>query len=173
MEAWFHATVPKVKVRAARKLIGQVIDTMQECFPRRTGQGWNVPKVHGLSKIQTYMCLFGSGINFYGGTGESNHKVFVKDAGANTQKRSPLFSSQTANHYYQTMLVSIADSAVTSHDQELYVSPSEDSGRGGNRWAGEYKVDVIDIGFHQRYSGDWTDPRKRKKKVKCVKSKTT
>ena len=34
--------------------------------------------MHGMTKMQEYMKLFGSGINFYGGPGESAHKQLIK-----------------------------------------------------------------------------------------------
>jgi hypothetical protein len=34
--------------------------------------------MHGITKMQEYMKLFGSGINFYGGPGESAHKYLLK-----------------------------------------------------------------------------------------------
>jgi hypothetical protein len=54
-------------------------------FPRNTNtNGYNLPKMHGITKIQEYMMLFGSGINFYGGSGESAHKQFIKIPGQRT-----------------------------------------------------------------------------------------
>jgi hypothetical protein len=35
--------------------------------------------MHAITKMQEYMMLFGSGINFYGGPGESAHKQFIKE----------------------------------------------------------------------------------------------
>ncbi len=49
--------------------------------------------------------LFGSGINFYGGPGESAHKQFIKIPGQRTQQRVSKFAQQTAHQYYN-MLVS-------------------------------------------------------------------
>jgi hypothetical protein len=43
--------------------------------------------MHGITKIQEYMTLFGSGINFYDGPGESAHKQFIKIPGQRTQRR--------------------------------------------------------------------------------------
>jgi hypothetical protein len=34
--------------------------------------------MHGITKMQEYIKLVGSGINFYGGPGESAHKQFIK-----------------------------------------------------------------------------------------------
>ena len=56
--------------------------------------------MHGMTKMQEYMKLFGSGMNFYGGPGESAHKTFVKMAGQKTQRRVNEFAKQTANQYY-------------------------------------------------------------------------
>ncbi len=51
------------------------------------------------------MTLFGGGINFDGGPGESAHKQFIKIPGQRTQQRVGEFAQQTALQYYN-MLVS-------------------------------------------------------------------
>ena len=95
MEAWFHDDNPEVKVRAARLLIAKVIDMMIEILPRG-GQGWHIPKVHGLTKVQTFIILFGCAANFYGNHGECMHQDLVKNTGNNTQKRPGSFTTQVA-----------------------------------------------------------------------------
>jgi hypothetical protein len=40
---------------------------------------------HVITKMQDYIELFGSGMNFYGGLDEAAHKTFVKPAGQKTQ----------------------------------------------------------------------------------------
>jgi hypothetical protein len=62
-------------------------------------------KMHGMAKMQTYMTLFGSGINFYGSMGESAHKIFIKIPGRKTHHRVSEFAQQTALQCYN-MLVS-------------------------------------------------------------------
>jgi hypothetical protein len=54
------------------------------------------------------MKLVGSAINFYGGIGECNHKMFVKDTVFNTQKRIRMFALQVAQRYYKGMTFCIA-----------------------------------------------------------------
>jgi hypothetical protein len=107
MGEWFHDSRPKQEVQNARNAIGAVIQSLQEFFPRKNdSQGYNIPKMHGLTKVQYYMCLFGSAINFYGGPGEASHKSFVKaPAGARTQRRVGEFATQTAGQYYAIMVV--------------------------------------------------------------------
>jgi hypothetical protein len=86
MEEWFHDSNNKVKVINAQPQIAKVLLSLQQLFPRNTNtNGYNLPKMHGITKWQEYMKLFGSGINFYGGPGESAHKHFIKIPGQRTQ----------------------------------------------------------------------------------------
>ena len=61
-----------------------------------------------MTKFVEYMMLYGSAMNFYGGPGEANHKIFVKAAGLITQRRVCEFAQQTANQYYSMMLTNYA-----------------------------------------------------------------
>ena len=82
MEEWFHDSNEKVEVRCARRDIALVLRSLQQFFPRNDNtNGYNIPKMHGMTKIQTYMTIFGSGFNFYGGPRESAHKIFIKIPG--------------------------------------------------------------------------------------------
>ncbi len=58
-----------------------------------------------MTEMQEYIKLFGSGINFYGGPGESAHKQIIKILGQRTQQRVNEFAKQMALQYYN-MLVS-------------------------------------------------------------------
>jgi len=62
METWFHDDNPKEKVRAAHIMIAQVIYMMIAMFPPG-GNGWNLPKLHGLTKVQNFIILFGCTAN--------------------------------------------------------------------------------------------------------------
>ena len=74
MEGWFHDPNPKEEVNSARCTIAHTITLMKNVFPRLDGQGWMIPKVHGLTKFQHYMILFRSAIKFHGTVGENSHK---------------------------------------------------------------------------------------------------
>ena len=55
---------------------------LQWLFPREENTyGYCIPKMHGMAKLQSYIKRYGSAMNFYGGTGESAHKQFVKAPG--------------------------------------------------------------------------------------------
>ncbi len=70
--------------------------------------------MHGITKMQDYMTLFGSGINFYGGPGESAHKQFIKIPGQRTQQRVSEFAQQTSLQYYNILVSSHA-----AHDCQI------------------------------------------------------
>jgi hypothetical protein len=79
--------------------------------------------MHGITKMQVYMMLFGTGINFYGGPGESAHKQFIKIPGQRTQCRVSEFAQQTALQYYN-MLVS----GYATHDCQIRSNLYKQSG---------------------------------------------
>ncbi len=88
MEEWFHDSNNEVEVINTWPQIVKVLQSLQQFFTRNTNtKGYNLPKMHGITKIQEYMTLFGSGINFYDGPGESAHKQFIKIPGQRTQRR--------------------------------------------------------------------------------------
>ena len=109
MEEWMHDSNPKGEVKSARGAIAKVLSELQSLFPREgNSNGYNIPKMHGMTKFQEYIQLFGSGMNFFGGPGEAHHKVFVKAPGQKTQRRVSEFAAQTANQYYNVMVTNQA-----------------------------------------------------------------
>jgi hypothetical protein len=65
MEEWFHDANEKEEVRHSRDQIANVLRMLQRLFPRPTKtNGYNIPKMHGMTEMQEYIKLFGSGINF-------------------------------------------------------------------------------------------------------------
>ena len=89
---------------------------LQYLFPREEGtNGYCIPKMHGMTKLQTYINWYGSAMNFYGRTGESAHKSLVKAPGLKTQRRVSKFAIQMANQYYDVM---VTQRALLSIDQE-------------------------------------------------------
>ncbi len=61
-----------------------------------------------MTKNQIYIKRYGSAMNFYGGTGESAHKQFVKAPGQNAQRRVSEFASQTAQQFYDILVTNHA-----------------------------------------------------------------
>ncbi len=75
--------------------------------------------MHGMTKMQSYIKLFGSGMNFYGGPGKAAHKIFVKLAGQKTQRRVCKFAQQTAHQYYNMMLSTHAVQHIRENSNRL------------------------------------------------------
>jgi len=126
MEQWFHDSNPKEEVNNARPLIAKVLQLLQNLFPRDgTGNEYNMPKMHAMTKFQFYMKQYGSAINFYGGTGESAHKHFVKAPGLKTQRRVTEFPSQVANQYYCMMVTMKALRSIDTNDKSITTTVNE------------------------------------------------
>ena len=165
MEAWFHGKNSKDEVRAARPLIAEVIELVQKVFERTEGQGWNIPKMHGLTKMQYYMCLFGSAMNFYGGPGECNHKKFVKDTANNTQHQISTFVSQLALRYYETMLFEIAKEAANKRFKKRYELIDKATDEARVILTGSYTLKMKAANHsvtHPDYSLEWKHEKKNK-----------
>jgi hypothetical protein len=115
-----HNCNDKDKINVSRGDISKVLSALQKFFPRSDHtNGYSIPKMHGMTKMQSYIKLFGSGINFYGGPGEAAHKTFVKSAGQKTQRRVSEFAQQTAHQYYYMMLSSCAVQHLTECSSRL------------------------------------------------------
>jgi hypothetical protein len=95
--------------------------------------------MHGITKMQEYMKLFGSGIYFYGVPGESAHKQFIKISGQRTQHRVSEFAQQTALQYCNMLVSSHA-----AHDCQVRSNFYKPSGNTGTDFdCIETKGDVV------------------------------
>ncbi len=109
MEEWFHDTNDKDEVRGARLEIAKVLRLLQAFFPRPDNtNGYNIQKMHGMTKFVEYMILYRSAMNFYGRPGDANHKICVKTAGLKTQRRVCEFAQQSTHQYYHMILTNYA-----------------------------------------------------------------
>jgi hypothetical protein len=77
--------------------------------------------MHGITKIQEYMKIFGSGINFHGGPGESAPKQYIKIPGQRTQRRVSEFAQQTALQYYIPVMLhmTVRSDPILTNSQEI------------------------------------------------------
>ena len=63
MEEWFHDNSNKDEVGGSRVEISKVFAFLQKFFPRLDNtNGYRLPTMHGMTKIQSYIKLYGSGI---------------------------------------------------------------------------------------------------------------
>ena len=167
MEEWFHDNNPVEEVDASRVLIAEVLGLIQKVYIRNDGQKWNIPKMHGLTKMQHYITLFGSGINFFGGPGESFHKKFVKDTGNNTQKRVDEFNTQISTRCYERMVL---DHAMQVHEknQSANFTPQKAHLKNGEQYEmeGSYWMQFKDMNGEELTQGLIDGPWKANGKSK-------
>jgi hypothetical protein len=127
---WFHDCNDKEEVDQARPLIAKVLKTLQWLFPREENlNGYCIPKMHGMAKFQSYIKRFGSAMNFFGGTGESAHKQFVKAPGQKTQRSVSDFASQTALQFYDILVTNHALKSISSSENLMKVWLNTDQQR--------------------------------------------
>jgi hypothetical protein len=130
MEEWFHDSNNRDEVNNSRGEISKVLTSLQTFFPRSEHtNGYRIPKMHGMTKMQSYIKCFGSGMNFYGGPGEAAHKTFVTSAGQKTQRRVGKFAQQTAHQYYNYMLSTHSMQHLAYESSCLVQSGTEDLAR--------------------------------------------
>lgn len=146
MEAWFHDCNEKDEVNNSRETIASVLGDLQTFFPRKeNSNGYNLPKMHGATKMQHYMKKFGSAMNFYGGPGEASHKCFVKAPGFKTQRRMREFAVQTAKQYYNLMMVQHASSYVDVgkvNDDLVEMESGDEEDNESIKLRGNYQITV-------------------------------
>jgi hypothetical protein len=130
MEDWFHDSNDKEEVNQARPLIAKVLKMLQWLFPREDNtNGYCIPKMHGMAKFQLYIKIYGSVMKFYGGTGESAHKQFVKAPGQKTQQRVSEFASQTAQQFYDKLVTDYMLRSIGTNENAIMVQyPSDHIG---------------------------------------------
>jgi hypothetical protein len=98
--------------------------------------------MHGITKMQKYTMLFGSGINFYGGPGESAHNHFIKIPGQRTQCRVSAFAQQTALQYYNMLVSSHANLYIQSGNTGTDFDCTETKGDVVIEMSGKYDFTV-------------------------------
>jgi hypothetical protein len=154
MEEWFHVSNNKDEVNSSRGEISKVLTSLQKFFPgSEHTNGYRLPKMHGMTKMQSYIQRLGIGMNCYSGLGEAAHKTFVKSAGQKTQRRVGKLAQQTAHQYYNYMLSThaiqhpayVSSFLIQSGTEDLPRQPDEDTGEEDNvhiKLSGKYEFEV-------------------------------
>ena len=83
--------------------------------------------MHAMTKVMDYMQRYGSAMNFYGGTGESVHKFFVKAPGLKTQRRVNEFAVQIAKQYYDIMVTQYALRSIETQEDWQGLLPTNET----------------------------------------------
>ena len=162
MEEWFHDENDKMEVEHSCDLIARVLTDLKYLFPR-LGNGYKIPKFHGMAKMTYYMQLFGSAMNFYGGPGESHHKTFVKGPGQQTQRRVSEFATQVAERTYEDLIFRHIESQSGTRVSELEQIDNDNDGNDEfYNGTGRYTLTIGDT--VDDYDVLWKTDNERKKR---------
>ena len=128
-ERWITQPNIRSKVVKSKRLLGELITLIQQCYPRTDGWGWNIPKMHALSKMPDTVLKFGSANNFSGQIGERALKGIVKDHATRTQRRADRFAEQCAQREYENNVIKYVMSDVHEPTRMTtdYIAPSRKS----------------------------------------------
>jgi len=69
-EVWVNQSNSISDVTKASLIVADLITLIKRAFPRESGNGWCIPKMHSLAKMTHYMLQFGKAKNFCGQVGE-------------------------------------------------------------------------------------------------------
>ena len=118
---WIQDYNPAGEVLACRKRVGEVLQGVQQRYPRREGtEGWNIPKMRGaylMGVDQIHRLGFGDGYDTQ--HGEKMHRDYITLAAKNTQRRPSVFVKQLALRRYENFTMESAISSVSDQLMQL------------------------------------------------------
>ena len=172
LEEWLHDDNLREEVDGSYILIAKVLRELKILFPR-FGNGYKIPKFHGMMKMRYYIQLYGSGMNFFGGPGESHHKTFVKAPGKQTQRRVGEFAIQVADRFYENLLFTTAqtnnvindcNNSDNKDDDDNDNDDDDDDNNYEMKLSGEYNLYIDDC--EDDYSVTWRYNNEKKNNAK-------
>ena len=86
----------------------KMISSIQSCFPRNTGNGWNIPKMHILTRMIPNMLKFGAAEVFSGQHGERFIMFAVKDLPSNIRRQSASYVQELASRVWERGIIDTA-----------------------------------------------------------------
>eukprot|EP00956_Cyclotella_meneghiniana_P045615 scaffold376871_cov387-Cyclotella_meneghiniana.AAC.1 len=102
---WLHSTNPKVEVENAMPAVYDLIRDMKAFFDRNDGNGWDLPKIHGMIQMLECIVYFGSAKNQYGGPGEQSHKKYLKDPSNRSRRQPASFLTEVATRIEENVVI--------------------------------------------------------------------
>jgi hypothetical protein len=105
--------------------------------------------MHGMTKFQYYIKRYGCAMNFYGGTGESAHKIFVKTPSLKKQRCVSEFASQTANQFYNILVTNHTLRSIGTNCNSIRAHCNSDHVRTNQSIDGD---DAVSVELHGKYT---------------------
>jgi hypothetical protein len=126
MIAWFHQENTTEEVRKSPRFVGECFNDLILFFKREEGNGWELPKSHGIIQIPLFMLIFGCAANFDGKVGERSHIDHIKDNGQRTQRQMSTFLQQIGERLSEKKVLDrAADGIINQYNEDLYLLPND------------------------------------------------
>ena len=159
-DKWVHDHNPINDVQNAQPIVSKMIGRIKECFPRNTGNGWNIPKMHILSRMIPNMLRFGAAEVFSGQHGERFLMSAVKDVATNTRKQAPTYVQEIASRVWERGIINTAyHRGVEPYlNDEVHVTPPKI-----DTVSGEFTLScAINARGQGQYIVKWKNPNRQK-----------
>jgi hypothetical protein len=85
--------------------IRTMIHKLTTLWPRATGNGWDLPKVHAQFHVPYNIARFGNQMNVHSGPQEANHIEMQKRPAKNAQRRSNVIDFQIAKRLAERLVI--------------------------------------------------------------------
>ena len=109
-----------VHARKTRAAINRLLYWMQRMFPRDSGTGWRLQKMHDCTHLWECIMRFGSPMNFDNGPAEHNHKYLAKLHGRRSQEHGDdLYRKGTARRIAENASIAKALSHCNKQCEKL------------------------------------------------------
>jgi hypothetical protein len=97
-------------------------------IPRKTDNGWDIPKIHEQLYVPCYIQMFGAHHNLHMGPAEHNHIELSKQPAGRTQRHAHVFDWQAVNQLIDKLVVDLADFTMQAHVAVPNASPNPQNG---------------------------------------------
>ena len=114
-------------VQRAPEAISSLLESIQMCFRRDSGDGWALPKFHLVATSARDIRSFGAGEIFTGQNGESKLKFVLKNPAHMTQKHPAKLSVQVAARLYEKTVIEHAYNSFMPQTTKPMIDVVEDN----------------------------------------------
>ena len=108
----------KQHMQIAQQSIQRMLQMIKDTFPRRTGNGWKIPKFHEMLHLIYDIERYGSPANFNAAAPEHNHIWLAKRPGRHSVKDINTFNSQVGRRIADTMTIQMVDNLLNATNEE-------------------------------------------------------
>ena len=113
----------KAAEEAALQAIHAMVNKLMDLWPRATGNGYDIPKIHGQFHVPRNIARMGNQLNIHSGPQEANHITLSKDPAQTTQRRAGSIDHQLATRLAEHLVIQKAHHLMHLNEQSC-ISPN-------------------------------------------------